>query len=216
MAHPETQEHVRAIRVPIFPGPVGGAGWHRARGLWRPLCPWGCLLCLRTIEGDRRGILVQPGSGHGLHLQGLQCQGATHPVDVGGTEGLQNLPSAVIVACCLPDAILSEREYPALVQPSPHLIEGMMPVKPCENPCLHAPATGEPMGRVRMDQAVDDGGNVQLTYHTQDQRSVGYRTDLMHGDCHDETPLDVSIDGFIIAEASTIASPSALPNLKSP
>jgi len=34
---------------------------------------------------------------------------------------------------------------------------------------------------------------------------VGDRTDLMHGDGHDETPLDASLDGFIIAEANAIA-----------
>jgi hypothetical protein len=72
------------------------------------------------------------------------------------------------------------------------------------------------MGRVRRDQAVDDGGNVQRTDYPQDQREVGDRTDLRHSDGHDETPLDASLDGFIIAEANAIASPSALPHLKSP
>src|SRR5712691_11109526 len=49
MAHPETQEHLLAIRVPLFIGPVGGTGGYRARGLWRPLCPWVCFRVCPTF-----------------------------------------------------------------------------------------------------------------------------------------------------------------------
>ena len=49
--HPETQQHLFEIVTPVFTMPVG----------W-PQCPWGLwFIFIRSIERNRRGVLVQPG-----------------------------------------------------------------------------------------------------------------------------------------------------------
>ncbi len=92
--------------------------------------------------------------------------------------------------------------------PTPAL-EDVMPRKHCAYQRLHAPPAGAPIGRVRRDQAVDEGGHVQRAYHPKDQGEMGSRTDPMHGKRHHATPLDSFTDGFIRVEARAMAEPFA-------
>src|SRR4030095_3910092 len=56
--HPETQEHLFEIVTPVFAMPVSGPGGsHR---LW--------FVRIGSIEGNRRAVLMQPGSRDGVDL----------------------------------------------------------------------------------------------------------------------------------------------------
>ena len=77
-----------------------------------------------------------------------------------------------------------------------------MPVQHRQNQRFHAPATRKHVRGVWRKQAVNDARNVSLAEHAQDQGQMGHRTDPMHRDRHDESPLHTSTTGFIIANLS--------------
>jgi len=50
---------------------------------------------------------------------------------------------------------------------------------------LDPTATGENIGGVRRTEGIDERRHVKLADHPQDQRQVGYGTDLMNGNSHE-------------------------------
>jgi hypothetical protein len=77
-----------------------------------------------------------------------------------------------------------------------------MPVQNRQHQRFHAPATRKHVRGVWRKQAVNDARNVSLAEHAQAQGQVGHRTDPMHRDRHDASPLHTSTTGFIIANLS--------------
>ena len=91
-----------------------------------------------------------------------------------------------------------------------------MPVQNRQNQRFHAPATRKHVRGVWRKQAVNDARNVSLAEHAQDQGQVGHRTDPMHRDRHDESPLHTSTTGFLIANLSMRGESAMSPDQKSP
>ena len=76
--------------MPIFAVPVSRT---RRDG---PFAPVGLLL-IRSIEGDRRRILVQPGGRDGLDLQGVERNRTKHTVQIRRKQPIEDLPQPVIM-----------------------------------------------------------------------------------------------------------------------
>src|SRR5262249_60150790 len=90
-AHAETQEHLLEIIMSIFAVPIRRTRWD-----W-PRTPVGLLL-IRPVEGDRRGILVEPGGRDGIDLQGLERDRPPHPLPRRRKQRRAALPEPVIMA----------------------------------------------------------------------------------------------------------------------
>jgi len=67
-----------------------------------PMGRVGCLRALRrvlirAIQGNGRGILMQPGRRDGIDLQRFERDGAKDTVEIRGTQRIKDVPSPVIV-----------------------------------------------------------------------------------------------------------------------
>jgi hypothetical protein len=71
--------------MPIFAVPIS-----RTRRDW-PVAPVGLLL-IRSIESDRRRILVQPGDRDGIDLQGIERDRTKHTVQIPSKQLIEDLP----------------------------------------------------------------------------------------------------------------------------
>jgi hypothetical protein len=89
-AHAETQKHLFEIITPIFAVPIGRP---RRDRLYAPVG----LLLLLSIEGDRRRILVQPGSRDSIDLQGMKCDRTKHPVEMHCKQRVEDLSQPIIM-----------------------------------------------------------------------------------------------------------------------
>ena len=61
---------------------------------------------------------------------------------------------------------------------------------------LHTTATRENMRGVRRTEGLDESRHVELAYHPQHQRQVGYGTDLLHRNRHEPPFLHVFREGY--------------------
>jgi hypothetical protein len=95
--HPQTQQDLLQIIAAIFTMAIRGARGHRVLLVLGPLRVRRGLPLISPIQGNRRGILMEPGSGDGVHLQGLEGHGAKHLIEIGGKQGLQDLAQPVII-----------------------------------------------------------------------------------------------------------------------
>jgi hypothetical protein len=84
-AYAKTQEHVLEIIMPILAVAI-----RRPRRDW-PVAPVGLLL-IRSIEGDRRRLLVQPGSREGIDLQSMERDRPKQPVQMRRKQPIEDLP----------------------------------------------------------------------------------------------------------------------------
>ena len=89
-AHAETQEHLLEIIMPLFAVPIGRPRWDR------PFARAG-LLFISSVQGNRRGILMEPGSREGIDLQGVEGDRSKHAIEIHGKQRLEDLPQPVIV-----------------------------------------------------------------------------------------------------------------------
>ena len=96
---------------------------------------------------------MQPGRRDGIDLSCFQGDRAKHPIEIGGKQGIEDVPQPVIIECGPREPRLQQRHHPALFQPFPHLIEGMMPVQNGEHQGFDPTPTREPMRRVGRDEA---------------------------------------------------------------
>ena len=85
--HAQTAEHLCEIAPSIFPMPLGRPGGSRERRF----------VLIRPIERNGRGVWMEPGRRNRIALQGLEGNGAQHPVEIGGTQRVQEVPSSVII-----------------------------------------------------------------------------------------------------------------------
>src|SRR5262245_16716146 len=180
-ADAETQEDLLEILTPIFAVPIGRPGWDQP-------CDWSGRLLIGPIQGDGRGILMEPGGREGINVQGVECDGTKDAVELRGKQRLENLAETVIVQRRSSQAILEQGEHPALLPARPYLIEGMVPIENRQEQRFYATATREDLRGVRRAEGSDKCRYVELTDYPEHQRQVGHRTDVLNGTCH-EVPL---------------------------
>mgnify|MGYP003449816873 CR=1 FL=1 len=118
-ADPKTQEHRFAVIATVLAMPIGRVGRLRALRLVR----------LRALQGNGRGILMQPGRREGIDLQGCERDGAQDTVEMRGTQRIKARPYPVIVEPGARSPRLQERYHAPLFQASRHLVEGMLPIQ---------------------------------------------------------------------------------------
>jgi hypothetical protein len=151
------------IIMPIFAVPIG-----RPRRD-QPLDRTGLLL-IGPIESDRRRILMEPWGRDGIDLQGVECESTKHAVEIGGKQGIEDLPQSVIMERSACEAGLEQGYHPTFFQACPYLIEGMMAIENRQEQGLHSTATRKDMSRMRRAEGIDERSYVELAYHSQHQR----------------------------------------------
>ena len=87
-AHAETQEHLVEIITPLLAVPIGWS--RRARS-----CARAGLLLIGPRQRTGRRLLMEPECRNGLHLQGMERDRTKHAVEIGRTQGLEDLPQPV-------------------------------------------------------------------------------------------------------------------------
>jgi hypothetical protein len=152
------------------------------------------LLLIGPIESDRRRILMEPGGREGIDLQSIEDNGTKDAVELRGKQRLENLAEAVIVQRRSSQAILEQGEQPAFFQACPHLIEGMMPIENRQEQRFYTTATREDMRGVRRAEGIDERSHVELAYHPQHQRQMGYGPNLLNRNRHETSLLQVFLE----------------------
>jgi len=146
------------------------------------------LLLIGPIESDRRRLLMEPWGRDGIDRQGVEGDSPKHAVEIGGKQGLEELPPSIIMERGACEAGLEQGYHPTLLQACPSLIEGMMAIEHRQEQGFYATATREDMRGVRRAEGIDERSSVALADYPQHQRQVGHRTDLLNGNGH-EIPL---------------------------
>jgi hypothetical protein len=91
---------------------------------------WGLrFVCVCSIERNGRGVLLPPGWGNGRDLQGLERDRTEPLVEIGRTQRIEDGSQTVILQRSARESRLQQRHHAPLVQPFPHLVEGMMPIQ---------------------------------------------------------------------------------------
>jgi hypothetical protein len=118
-AHPKTAQHLLAIVTAILAMARGRAGclWSLRFGLIGP------------IEDNGRGVLMEPGGGEALDLQGFEGNGTKDLVEMGRKQGIQHVPEPVIMQRGPREPRLQQRHHPTLFQPLPDFIQGMLAIQ---------------------------------------------------------------------------------------
>jgi hypothetical protein len=128
------------------------------------------LLLIGSIERDRRRILREPGGRDGIDLQGVEGDSTKHAVEIGGKQGLEDLPQSIIMERGACEAGLEQGYHPTLLQACPYLIEGMMAIENRQEQGLDSTATREDMRGVRRAEGIDERSDVELADDSQHQR----------------------------------------------
>jgi hypothetical protein len=173
--------------MPIFAVPIG-----RTRRD-QPFDRAGRLL-IGPIESDRRRILMEPGGRDGIDLQGVACDRPKDAVEIGGNQGVEDLPQSVIMERGACEARLEQGYHPTFLQACPDLLEGMMTIEHRQEQGLHATATRKDMSRRWRAEGIDERRHVELAYHPQHQRPVGHGTHLLHRNHHQAPLLHVLLE----------------------
>ena len=108
---------------------------------------------------------MEPWGRNGIDLQRFERHSAEHLVEVGRKQRIQHLPQAVIMQRHALQACLEQGEHPAFLETGSYLIQGMVSVKDREHQRLYPVPTGEHMGRMGWNQAIDDCGGVEAPQH---------------------------------------------------
>jgi hypothetical protein len=149
--HAETEQHLFEVVTTVFAMPVG-----------RPRRPRHVrFVLIGPIEGNRSGILMQPGRRKGIDLQGFEGDRTKHRVEIGRKQRIEDMSQAGIMERGTRESRLQQRHHATLFEPSPYLVEGMMPIQNREHQGFDPTPTGEPMRRVGRDEAVDHGRHLQ-------------------------------------------------------
>jgi hypothetical protein len=85
--HPETEQHLFEVSTPIFAMPVG-----RPRRLRRLR-----FVLIGPLEGNRGGILLEPGRRESIDFQGFERDRTKHRVEIGRKQRVEDMPQAVII-----------------------------------------------------------------------------------------------------------------------
>src|SRR5215475_7674535 len=150
-ADPETEEHLFEIITTVFAMTIG-----------RPGGSWGLrFVCVCSIQGNSRRVLMQPWCGNGIDLQCVESNGAIHLVEIGRKQRLEDVAQAIIIEGGACESRLQPRQHPPLFQPLPYLVEGMMPIQNREDQGFDPATTRELVCRVGRDEAVNHRRNLQ-------------------------------------------------------
>jgi len=104
---------------------------------------------------------MQPGRQDCIDLQSFEGDRAKHSVEISGKQRIEDVPQAVIIERSTCEPRLQQRDHASLFQPSPHLVEGMMPIQNGKHQGFNSTPTREPMRRMGRDKAVNHGGHLQ-------------------------------------------------------
>jgi hypothetical protein len=149
--HAQTEEYLFEVITTVFAMPIG-----------RPRSAWGLrFVLIGPIEGNRSGVLMQPGYRDGVDLQGFEGDRTKHRVEIGRKQRIENVPQAVIIKRGTREPRLQQRHHPTLFEPFSHLIEDMMPIQNREHQGFNPTTTREPMRGVRGNETVNDCGDLQ-------------------------------------------------------
>ena len=85
--HAETQQYLFELATPVFTVALGRPRRSRRRRFVR----------IRPLERHGRRVLMQPGRGNRIALQGFQGNGTHPPLEIGGNQRLQDVSSPVII-----------------------------------------------------------------------------------------------------------------------
>jgi hypothetical protein len=157
-AHPKTEQHLLEIVTAIFAMAIGRAG---------------CLGRLRfvligPIEGNGRGVLMEPGGGEAIDLQGFEGNGTKDLVEIGCKQGIEDASQPIVMERGPREPRLQQRHHPTLFQPLSDFIQGMITIQNREHQGFHSPPRREHMRRVGREKTVDHGGDVQAPQDAQD------------------------------------------------
>ena len=86
---------------------------------------------------------MEPGSGDDRDLKRPQGHSTQHLIEVGRTEGIEDLPQAVIIEDDPLQPRMEERQHSTLLSACRYLIEGMMAIQHRQEQRLHPTSTGE-------------------------------------------------------------------------
>jgi hypothetical protein len=157
-AHPQTQQPLLEIITPILAVPRGRPGRDRALAQ-------GGLLLIGPLQGDRRRLLLEPGSREGIDLQGVEGDRPTHAVEVRGKQRLEDLPQPVIMKRGALEAGLEEGYHATLLQTCPYLREGMMAIENRQQQGRYSTATREHMRRGWRAEGIEERSHLELAYY---------------------------------------------------
>ena len=132
-------------------------------------------LFIGSVDGDRRGVLMQPRGREGRDLQGVERDRTTHTVEMRGTQRIEDLPQPVIMERYAVETGLEQGEHPTVLQARPHRLEGMMAIEHRQEEGIHSTATREDMRRVWRAEGIDECSHVALAYHPPALEASGLR-----------------------------------------
>jgi hypothetical protein len=150
---PEPEEHRFELVPPVLALPVGrprGADWLRS-------------VLIRPIEGNRGGILRRPRGWDGIDLQGCERNGTKPLVEIGGKQGIQEVPEAVIMERGTGEPWLQQGQQAALCQPLPHRVQRRSAIQKRQDQSVDPTPSRQPMRRVGRDEAIEHGRDLQTS-----------------------------------------------------
>jgi hypothetical protein len=187
-AHTKTPKHLLESITAICAVPRGRPGRDRA------FAQMGLLL-IGPRQGERRRILMEPGSREGIDLQGVAGARPNHAVERRGTQRREALPQPVIMERDALEAGLEQGEHPTLLPAGPHLVERLMTIENRQEQGLHTTATRENRRRMWRAESIEERRHIELAYSPEHQRHVGHRTELLTRNCHEAPFLHVFREG---------------------
>src|SRR5437667_6469670 len=81
------------------------------------------------IQGNRCRILMEPEGRDSIDLQGVECDRTKHAVELGGKQGIEDLPEPVIMERSSREAGLEQGDHATILQAGPQLTESMMDIE---------------------------------------------------------------------------------------
>jgi hypothetical protein len=76
---------------------------------------------------------MPPGRRDRIDLEGCESRRAKDLVEMGRTQGIEDVPQAVIIECSTREPRLQQRHHASLCPPLAHRVEGMMPIHKSEH-----------------------------------------------------------------------------------
>jgi hypothetical protein len=100
---------------------------------------------------------MEPWCRNGIDLQRFESNRTQHRVQIGGTQGIQDVSSAVIMERGTGEPRLQQVEHASIFQPLPYLVEGMIAIQHSQDQGFDPTPRREPMRRVGWDEVVNKG-----------------------------------------------------------
>jgi hypothetical protein len=148
--HPKTEQHLLEISTAIFAVSVRWSGGPRRFRL----------VLIGALEGKSRRVLMQPGGREGRDLERLERDRPKNPVEMGGTQRIEEVSSPVSMQRGTGSPRLQQRHHAPLCQPAPHLLEGMLAIEHGEHQGFDPTPTREPVRRMGREETVEHRGHL--------------------------------------------------------